>query len=502
MLPGEAAFPDKAHGFMEFDRVTPERQSVPDRLKHWGQFETGLPGEILRRQGYRCMNCGVPFCHQGCPLGNVIPDFNDMVKDDNWFEALEILHGTNNFPEFTGCVCPAPCETSCVLGINEPPVTIKNIERAIAERGWLDEAIVPRPAPRQTGKRVAVVGSGPSGLAAAQQLARAGHRVTLYERDDEPGGLLMYGIPDFKMDKDSVRRRVRQMKAEGVEFRLSCEIGKDVPASRIVDENDALLLAIGSTQSRDLAIPGRDLDGIHFAMEFLVQQNRRVAGKEMRGPEILATGKKIDVLGGGDTGSDCHGTSLRQGAASVDSLELLPKPPEGRNEATPWPDWPLILRTSSSHEEGGRRDWSVLTKGFIGKNGQLTGIQAVRLKWGLAGPDGLPEMSEIEGSEFVLEADLCLLALGFMRPEHTVATELGLDLDPRGNLKAAYGDASNPYKTSHDKVWAAGDSRRGQSLVVWAIHEGREAAHAIDAELMGRTDLPSINSHGYGQVTI
>ncbi len=501
MFPDKEGFPEKAKGFMEFDRVVAGRQPIEERLKHWGEFDTGLTGETLRQQGYRCMDCGVPFCHQGCPLGNVIPDFNDAVKDDNWGEALEILHGTNNFPEFTGRVCPAPCESSCVLNINEPAVTIKSIERAIADRGWLDEAIEPRPASRKTGKSVAIVGSGPAGLAAAQQLARAGHKVVLYERADEPGGLLMYGIPDFKMEKDAIHRRVEQMKAEGVEFRLSCEIGKDVPAGQLLEEYDSVLLTVGSTKSRDLDIPGRDLDGVHFAMEFLPQQNRRVAGKEVPGQEILATGKKVVVLGGGDTGSDCHGTSLRQGAVSVDSLELLPKPPEDHNESTPWPNWPLILRTSSSHEEGGQRDWSVLTKRFLGDNGKLSGIEAIRLEWGPAGPNGRPEMREVKGSEFVLEAELCLLALGFLHPEPCIANELGLTLDPRGNIQAAYGTRTNPYKTSHDKVWVAGDARRGQSLVVWAIHEGREAAHAIDTELMGRTDLPSINSHGYEQVT-
>ena len=490
-------FPNKERGFMVFGRVSPPRQAIEDRIKHWREFDGALPNEELRRQAYRCMNCGVPFCHEGCPLGNVIPDFNDHVKDDDWEEALAVLHSTNNFPEFTGRVCPAPCESSCVLAINEPAVTIKKIENAIVDRGWDREWIAPEPPDELTGKKIAVVGSGPAGLAAAQQLRRAGHEVTVYERDDAPGGLLMYGIPDFKLEKHLVHRRVEQMEAEGVRFVCNTEIGVDIPAPQLVDEHDAVLLAIGSTQGRDLEVPGRELEGIHMAMEYLPQQNRRVAGKEVPGGGILALDKKVLILGGGDTGSDCHGTSIRQGARRVQSVELMPRPPHGENEQTPWPDWPLILYTSTSHEEGGERHWSVLTKEFLGENGKVQGVKAVRLEWDMP-KGGRPQMKEVPGSEFVWEADLVFLALGYLHPEHIIPNELGLELDGRKNIKSAYG-AKGPeaYRTSHPKVWAAGDARRGQSLVVWALHEGREAAHAIDKVLMGSTDLPSIDSFGY-----
>ncbi len=486
---------------MVYSRQVAGRQSTNDRLKHYREFEDELGPQDVREQSFRCMNCGVPFCHQGCPLGNIIPDFNDLVKDDNWVEALNVLHSTNNFPEFTGRVCPAPCESSCVLKITDPAVAIKQIERSIADRGWRENWITPQPPSSKTGKRIAIVGAGPAGLAAAQQLARAGHTVVLHERSDEPGGLLMYGIPDFKMEKSHVHRRIEQMKAEGVEFRLGCEIGKDLPSQQLVDEYDAVLLTIGSTHGRDLPIPGRDLKGIHFAMEFLPQQNRRVAGKEVPGGGISAAGRRVVILGGGDTGSDCHGTSLRQGAVDVVSIELLPRPPEGSNESTPWPNWPLIMRTSSSHEEGGSRDWSILTKEFVGENGNLKGITAVRLEWA-TDANGRPKMVEVPGSEFLIEADLCLLALGFVHPEHTVPKEIGLELDPRGNILAAYGAVRDAFHTSHPKVWAAGDARRGQSLVVWAIHEGREAACAIDRALMGHSDLQSINSYGYEEVAL
>ena len=490
-------FPNKERGFMVFDRVTPPREAIEDRIKHWREFEGMLTIDDMRRQAYRCMNCGVPFCHQGCPLGNIIPDFNDLIKDDEWEEALEVLHSTNNFPEFTGRVCPAPCESSCVLAINEPAVTIKKIESAIVDHGWQEALIPPEPPEKLTGKKIAVVGSGPAGMAAAQQLRRAGHDVTLYERDDEPGGLLMYGIPDFKLEKHHIHLRVEQMREEGVKFECNTEIGVTLPAQQLVEENDAVLLTIGSTEGRDLNIPGRDLDGIHMAMEFLPQQNRRVAGKDVPGGGLLATDKNVLVLGGGDTGSDCHGTSIRQGAASVRSVELMPRPPVGENENTPWPEWPLILRTSTSHEEGGDRNWSVLTKEFLGKNGKVTGLRGVQLDWDMP-KGGRSQMKEIPGSEFVWEADLVLLALGFVHPEHSISGELGLDLDGRKNLKAAYGSKGpEAYKTNHPKVWAAGDARRGQSLVVWAIHEGREAAHAIDRALMGRTDLATINAFGY-----
>ncbi len=486
-------------GFMEFDRETPPERPIDERLKDYREVYDEFPEQKFRDQGARCMDCGVPFCQSdtGCPLGNMIPDWNDLVYRDDWEEAVAMLLKTNNFPEFTGRICPAPCESSCVLAINEPAVTIKKIESAICERGWQEAWIRPEPPQTLTGKKVAVVGSGPAGLAAAQQLRRAGHDVTVYERDDEPGGLLMYGIPDFKLEKHHIHLRVEQMRAEGVKFAFEMEIGVDLTAQQLIDENDAVLLAIGSTVGRDLKIPGRELDGIHMAMDFLPQQNRRVAGKDVPGANILATDRTVLVLGGGDTGSDCHGTSIRQGAAKVLSVELMSRPPEEENELTPWPDWPLILRTSSSHEEGGERHWSVLTKEFIGDNGRVKGVKAVRLEWDMP-RGGRPQMKEIPGSEFVWEADLVLLALGFVHPEHTVADELFLELDGRKNIKAAYGSKGpEAYKTSHPKVWAAGDSRRGQSLVVWAIHEGREAAHAIDKALMGRSDLHSIDAFGY-----
>lgn len=496
-------FPNKEKGFMFYERATPFREFIEERIEHWREFEGELSSHEIRKQGYRCMNCGVPFCHQGCPLGNIIPDFNDLVKDDNWAEALEVLHSTNNFPEFTGRVCPAPCEASCVLNINEPAVTIKLIEHAISDRGWKDGMIKPEPPVSRTDKRIAVVGSGPAGLAAAQQLNRAGHNVIIFERDDEPGGLLMYGIPDFKLEKRHVHRRIEQLKAEGIEFRCECEVGKHVSATELTVEYDAVLLAIGSTVGRALEIPGTDLDGVHLAMDFLPQQNRRVAGKEIRGPEITAHDKRVVIFGGGDTGSDCHGTSIRQKAASVLSIELLPKPPEGYNHNTPWPNWPQILRTTSSHEEGGRREWSILTKEFVGEAGRLKGLKAVRLDWSESEAQGRPQMREVPNSEFFIEADLALLALGFVHPEAAISEQLGLELDNHRNIKAEYEATSTKrFKTSHQKVWVAGDARRGQSLVVWAIHEGREAARAIDCALMGSTDLAGVDTFGYESVSI
>ena len=492
----EGQFPPKAKGFMVFERNLPKSEPAETRITHFKEFLGEFADEELRKQGYRCMNCGVPFCMSGCPLGNIIPDFNDMVKDNAWAEALTTLHSTNNFPEFTGRVCPAPCETSCCLGVTDPPVAIKLVERAIVDRGWKEGWIKPEPPAQETGKRVAVVGSGPAGLAAAQQLRRAGHGVTLFERADLPGGLLMYGIPDFKMGKDLVWRRVEQMKIEGVEFRYNAWVGKDIDANDLARDFDAVLFTVGSTKARDLDIPGRELDGIHLAMDFLPQQNRRVAGLPVEVKEILATDKHVVVLGGGDTGSDCIGTSHRQGAKSVTSFELLPKPPESANPDTPWPLWPVILRTSSSHEEGGERDWSVLTKKFTGEGGKVKKLHGVRLEWITPEGGGRPEMKEVAGSEFEIECDLVLLALGFVHPEHDISEQLGLELDPRGNFKADY-DGPKAYKTSREKVWAAGDARRGQSLVVWAIHEGREAARMIDIELMGASDLPSTHTYGY-----
>lgn len=485
--------PSKEQGFMVYDRELPSEEPTDERVKHWNEFVKEFPDEKKREQAYRCMNCGIPFCHQGCPLGNLIPDFNDAVKDDRWQDALDILHSTNNFPEFTGRVCPAPCETSCVLAINAPAVTIEYIEKYIGDRGWEEGWIVPRPPSERTGKKVAIVGSGPAGLAAAQQLNRAGHTVTVYERADEPGGLLLYGIPDFKLDKLHVRRRIQQMEAEGVTFVCNAFIGRDIPAQRLVDENDAVLLTIGSTKARVLDVPGEDLDGIHLAMDFLPQQNRRVSGKPVEEEDILATDKNVVILGGGDTGSDCLGTSIRQGAKKIWNFELMPKPPEDHNEQTPWPLWPMILRSSSSHKEGGERDWSVLTKSFSGKDGKVTTLHGVRLEWSEPDERGRRHMKEIEGSDFEIECDLVLLALGFVHPEHDIPEALGLDLDQRGNIQAEYGE----YRTSHPKVFAAGDARRGQSLVVWAIHEGREAARAVDIALMGSSDLHGSNTYGY-----
>lgn len=490
-------FPSKEKGFMTFECEVPRNAPVESRVKHFDEFAGTLSLEEYRKQGYRCMNCGVPFCTSGCPLGNVIPEFNDRVKDDNWEEALDILHSTNNFPEFTGRVCPALCEAACCLGLIKPPVIIKQLERIIIERGWEDGRVVPEPPAVETGKKVAVVGSGPAGLAAAQQLRRAGHQVTVYERDEEPGGLLRYGIPNFKLSKEIVRRRVRQMEEEGVVFRCGVHVGDDVDANQLVAEYDAVLLTIGSTQPRDLDVPGRELKGIHFAMEFLSQQNRRVTGLPIpEGEDILAQGKKVLVIGGGDTGSDCVGTSIRQGALSVMSFELLPKPPAGFNPETPWPLWPRILRTSTSHEEGGQREWSVLTKSFSGENGHVSKVHAVRIEWSEPDANGRRSFKEIPGSEFEWDCDLVFLALGFLHPEQTIPQQLGLECDARGNVKAAY-DGASRFQTSREKVFAAGDARRGQSLVVWAIHEGREAARAIDYHLMGTTDLPSADTYGY-----
>ena len=476
----------KITGFKEFRREMPARRPVRERVRDWKEFEHKLAEEQLKLQGARCMDCGVPFCHQGCPLGNIIPDWNDLVYHGRWADALERLHSTNNFPEFTGRVCPAPCEEACVLAINDEPVTIKLIEKSIIEHAFATGLVQPRPAARPTGRRVAVVGSGPAGLACAQQLARAGHEVTVFERSDRPGGLLAYGIPDFKLEKWVIDRRLEQMAAEGVEFVTGCYVGRDLHAERLRAEFDAVCLTIGATRLRDLPLPGRELSGIHFAMDFLTQQNRRNAGKsvEPAAQEILATGRRVVILGGGDTGSDCLGTSHRQGAKSVHQFELLPLPPKARTAETPWPDWPMILRSSSSHEEGGRRDWSINTKRFAGDNGAVTRLCAARLNW--RRDNGRMVMEEMPGSEFELECDLVLLALGFVGPEaDTIVAELGLQLDARGNI------ACDNYMSSVPGVFAAGDARRGQSLVVWAIWEGREAACAIDAYLMGRSYIPA-----------
>ena len=470
---------------MEIERETPSRRPVAERLKDWREFDLKPTEEKLRAQGARCMDCGIPFCHKGCPLGNIIPDWNDLVYRGRWREAIDRLHATNNFPEFTGRICPAPCEEACVLNINNDPVTIKLIEKNIIDHAWAEGWVAPMPAGRRTGKSVGVVGAGPAGLACAQQLARAGHEVTLYERADRPGGLLTYGIPDFKLEKHYVMRRVEQMKAEGVEFVTSCRVGFDLDGEQLRARHDAICLTTGATKPRDLPVPGRELDGVHFAMEFLPQQNRRNFGDSLDGvKDILATGKRVVILGGGDTGSDCLGTSNRQGAASVHQFELLPMPPEQRTAEMPWPDWPMILRTSSSHEEGVMRDWSINTKSFSGENGQVKKLHGVRLNWKPEG--GRFVMEEIPGTEFELDCELVLLALGFLGPEpEGIITQLGLKLDQRSNI------ATTNHQTSVPNVFAAGDARRGQSLVVWAIWEGRECARACDAYLMGETFLPT-----------
>ncbi|HKD66388.1 MAG TPA: glutamate synthase subunit beta [Candidatus Binataceae bacterium] len=476
----------KLGGFLEIGRETPPRRPVTERVRDWREYDTPMPEDKLKAQGARCMDCGIPFCHKGCPLGNIIPDWNDLVYRGRFEEAIERLHRTNNFPEFTGRVCPAPCEEACVLNINSQPVTIKMIEKHIIDRAFAEGWVKPVIASVRTGKKVAVVGSGPSGMACAQQLARAGHSVTLFERSDRVGGLLMYGIPDFKLEKSNLYRRVEQMTAEGVEFRTNCHVGVDYPGERLRAEFDAICLTIGSTKPRDLPVPGRELDGIHFAMQFLPLQNKINAGDIVpEGRMISAKGKRVVILGGGDTGSDCLGTSNRQGAVSVHQFELLAKPPEMRTADMPWPNWPMILRTSTSHEEGVIRDWSINTKSFAGHNGRVEALHGVRLDWKT--DNGRMVMEEIPGSEFVLECDLVLLALGFLGPEpESVVAQLGLKLDQRGNI-----ECNGSYMSSVPGVFAAGDARRGQSLVVWAIWEGREAARCVDQYLMGESALPS-----------
>lgn len=470
----------KVTGFMEYRRQTADKRPTGERIKDYREFELPVVGQELQQQAARCMDCGVPFCNTGCPLGNLIPDWNDHVYTNQPARAIQSLHATNNFPEFTGRVCPAPCEPACVLGINDDPVSIKLIERSIADRAWNEELVHPEPASRRTGKKVAVVGSGPAGLAAAQQLARAGHDVTLFERDDRLGGLLTYGIPDFKLEKWLVQRRVEQMAAEGVTFKTGVNVGYDVTGSDLQAEFDAICLCHGSRTPRDLPVPGRDLRGVHFAMDFLEQQNRRVAGSAINGADILATGKHVVVLGGGDTGSDCIGTSHRQGAASVTSFEIMPRPPDEAASSTPWPLWPLKLRTSSSHEEGGDRDWSVSTESFVGDgDGNVTALKCVRVQF----KDG--RFEPLPGSEFEVKADLVLLAMGFVHPEHGgVIDQLGVELNPRGNVQV-----DERMMTNVPGVFSAGDMQRGQSLVVWAIADGRRAAQAIDRYLSGETAL-------------
>jgi glutamate synthase (NADPH) small chain len=477
-------------GFLKIERLDRPYEKPEARRKTWGEFVHPLPYDELNRQAARCMDCGIPFCHTGCPVNNAIPDWNNLVYREQWRSALEALHSTNNFPEFTGRICPAPCEAACTLNIDDNPVTIKTIECQIVDRGWDEGWIVPQDATRRSGKNIAVVGSGPAGLACAQQLARTGHGVTVFEKSDRIGGLLRYGIPDFKMDKRLIDRRMQQMQAEGVDFRTGVEIGRAIPVSMILADYDAVVLAGGAEHPRPLGIPGSDLEGIHFAMDFLVQQNKRVAGDDehLAAPQgtILATGKHVVVIGGGDTGSDCIGTSTRQGAASITQLEILARPPDKENKALVWPDWPLKLRTSSSQEEGCERDWSVLTKRALGRNGHVEALECVRVEW-VKSPEGRVEMKEIPGSTFELKADLVLLAMGFLGPrKEGLIEQTGVALDGRGNVHASTAD----YTTTNPRIFSCGDMRRGQSLVVWAIREGRQCARAVDLSLMGQSELP------------
>ncbi len=476
----------KITGFLEIQRQMAPRRPLEERIRDWFQVYHEPEDQLVQAQGARCMDCGIPFCHTGCPLGNIIPDWNDLVYQNRWREAIDVLHKTNNFPEFTGWVCPAPCEAACVLGINDNPVTIKQIELSVINHAFREGWIKPQPPKVRTGKKVAVIGSGPAGLACAAQLNKVGHAVSVFERADRIGGLLTYGIPDFKMEKWIVTRRLDLMAEEGVIFKTNANVGFNVSADELLRDFDALVMAGGATQARDLAVPGRELDGIHFAMEYLPQQNRRVAGEPVTEREITANGKHVIILGGGDTGSDCHGTAIRQGALSVQSWELLPKPPEERTPSMPWPYWPMILRTSSSHEEGGSRDWSVSTKRFSGTHGKVEHLHAVRVEFGEPDASGRRSMTEVPGSEFEVRADLVLLALGFLGPEKRgLIEQLGVKLDGRGNV---VGDQD--YMTSIPGVFSAGDMRRGQSLVVWAITEGRQAAKGVDKYLMGSSVLP------------
>ena len=485
----------KVTGFLEYERVEEGYEPPKERLKTWKEFVITLNAEQAKVQGARCMDCGTPFCNSGCPVNNIIPDFNDLVYRGDWELALDTLHQTNNFPEFTGRVCPAPCEAACTLNVNDDAVGIKSIEHAIIDRGWAEGWVAPQPAAVKTGKMVAVVGSGPAGLAAAQQLARVGHDVTVFEKNSRIGGLLRYGIPDFKMEKSHIDRRVAQMQAEGVTFRTGVLIGKLPEGTKITNDAketitpeqlkadfDAVVLTGGSETSRDLPVPGRDLDGVHFAMEFLPQQNKVVAGDKLKG-QIKATGKHVIVIGGGDTGSDCVGTSNRHGAASVTQFELMPQPPEEENKPLTWPYWPTKLRTSSSHQEGCEREFAIATKALIGSKGKVTALKTVRIE--MQGG----KLVEVPGTEQEHKADLVLLAMGFVAPVGSVLEAFGVEKDARGNIKAATEGAAS-YKTSVEKVFTAGDMRRGQSLVVWAIREGRQAARAVDEYLMGSSTLP------------
>ena len=484
----------KVTGFMEFERLSEHYEEPQKRVKHYKEFVMALTDDEAKIQGARCMDCGIPFCNNGCPVNNIIPDFNDLVYQQDWEKAIGVLHSTNNFPEFTGRICPAPCEAACTLGIHEDPVGIKSIEHAIIDKAWQNGWVKPVVAAKKTGKKVAVVGAGPAGMAAAQQLARAGHDVTLFEKNDRVGGLLRYGIPDFKMEKGLIDRRVEQMKAEGVKFEMGVFVGKEAPGKEVKNyakktvspdqlqkDFDAIVISGGAEQPRDLPVPGRELDGVHYALEFLIPQNKEVAGDGKNA--IRADGKNVVVIGGGDTGSDCVGTSNRHGAKSVTQFELLPQPPEHENKPLVWPYWPTKLRTSTSHDEGCERDWSVATKRFEGKNGKVEKLIGVRLDW----KDG--KMQEVPGSEFEVKADLVLLAMGFVSPVQSVLDAFGVEKDPRGNAKAST-EGVKAYYTNVPKVFAAGDMRRGQSLVVWAIREGRQCARAVDEFLMGATVLP------------
>jgi len=484
----------KPTGFLEQTRELPGYKAPEERIKDYREFYLEFPEERTRKQASRCMDCGVPFCHNGCPLGNIIPEFNDAAYNGDWELAIEILHSTNNFPEFTGRICPAPCEASCVLGINQPPVAIEHIEKSIIEKAYALNIVKANPPVQRTGKKVAVVGSGPSGLAAAAQLNKAGHSVTVFERADRIGGLLRYGIPDFKLEKTVIDRRIAILEEEGIVFKTKADIGNNIPVSELTENFDAIVLCGGSTVPRDLPIPGRQFKGVYPAMEFLSQQNKRVSNiatevdhrnMPYANGDIFATGKNVVVIGGGDTGSDCVGTSNRQGAKSITQIELLGKPPVNRDPSTPWPLWPMQLRTSTSHDEGCDRRWSILTKEFIGDEaGELIGIKLVDIEWVTV--DGRPQFKELEGTERVIPCELALLAMGFLHPQHEgMLKDLGLELDARGNI------AASNYQTSNPKIFTAGDMRRGQSLVVWAISEGREAARAVDIYLTGESKLES-----------